>query len=107
VPGNPPGAFAARKGELVDVDIRGEVTSHCGGHDLNRKRDLEHVEGGGGYVFVRNSSGSWILKDKLIASDGMRLDQFGCSVSLSGKTALVGAQLSDDYKGAAYVFVGH
>jgi len=45
---------------------------------------------------------------KVVASDGMNEDSFGKSVSVSGYTALVGAQCDDDrgfYSGSAYLFV--
>ncbi len=50
---------------------------------------------------------TWIHEAKLIASDGQQEDYFGCSVSLSGDTALIGAFSVDDqwsHQGAAYVF---
>ncbi len=45
---------------------------------------------------------------KLVASDGAASDLFGPSVSISGDTAVVGAQLDDDKgnnSGSAYIFV--
>jgi len=51
---------------------------------------------------------SWTEMQKLLASDGAAGDNFGCYVSLSGDTALVGAWLDDDHgemSGSAYVFV--
>jgi len=62
---------------------------------------------GSAYVFVR-SGASWSEEARLLASDGAGLDYFGYSVSLSGDTALVGADGNDDYgsdSGSAYVFV--
>ncbi len=44
---------------------------------------------------------------KLQPSDGMALDHFGVSVAISGATAIVGAQLDDDYgsnSGSVYAF---
>ena len=52
------------------------------------------------YVFVRNA-GVWTEEAVLNASDGQAGDSLGISVSLSGDTALVGA----DSAHAAYVFV--
>jgi len=52
-------------------------------------------------------SGTWNEEAKLIASDGAEDDEFGCSVSLSGDTALIGAKFDDDNgtgSGAAYAF---
>jgi hypothetical protein len=61
---------------------------------------------GAAYVFRWNGS-AWAEEDKLLASDGLRYDFFGFSVSISGDVALVGAYGDDDSgtdAGAAYVF---
>ena len=51
----------------------------------------------------------WSEQQKLVASDGAASDCFGCSVSVSGDTAVVGADADDTAGGAdagsAYVFV--
>jgi hypothetical protein len=57
---------------------------------------------GAAYVFTRSGT-TWTQKAKLLASDGEEIDCFGCSVSLNGDTALIGAP-GDDIKGSAYVF---
>jgi hypothetical protein len=59
---------------------------------------------GAAYVFVREGT-SWNQKQPLTASDGVANDQFGTSVALSGSTAVVGAPVSVNRQGAAYVFV--
>ena len=62
---------------------------------------------GAAYVFVRSRTG-WTQQAKLTASDGAAQDLFGWSVSISGGTAVVGAQFDDDKgvnSGSAYVFV--
>ncbi len=66
-----------------------------------------HATQGAAYVYLR-SGVTWAQQAKLIAADGAAEDEFGYSVSISGDTALVGA----DYKtvgvnagqGAAYVY---
>ena len=61
---------------------------------------------GSAYVFVR-SNGVWTEQDKLTAGDGASSDSFGWSVSLSGDTALVGANGDDDSgssSGSAYFY---
>lgn len=61
---------------------------------------------GSAYVFVWNGS-SWAEQDKLTASDGATLDNFGKSVAISSDTVIVGTPYDDDYgtdSGAAYVF---
>src|SRR5579872_5856518 len=42
---------------------------------------------------------------ELIASDGHVLDGFGNAVAINGITVVVGAESSNSYKGAAYVYV--
>jgi outer membrane protein assembly factor BamB len=46
----------------------------------------------------------WQEPDKLTASDGMSGDIFGCSVSVSGDYAIVGAFYDNGYTGSAYIF---
>ncbi len=61
---------------------------------------------GSAYVFTRSGI-TWTQQTKLIAADGAAYDSFGCSVALSGVTALVGAYYDDDKgadSGSAYVF---
>ncbi len=62
---------------------------------------------GAAYVFRLNGS-SWVEQQKLTASDAGGVDFFGSSVSLSGKTALVGARRDDCLPsvdcGSAYLF---
>jgi uncharacterized repeat protein (TIGR01451 family) len=66
------------------------------------------VDAGSAYVFVRSGT-TWSQQQKLVASDGMLLDNFGRSVSLSADTAVVGADFDDtpggEDAGSAYVFV--
>ncbi len=61
---------------------------------------------GTAYVFERNRGGAdqWGQVNKLTAPDPSKGDCFGCFVSLSGDTAVVGAFLKNDDHGAAYVF---
>ncbi|MBN1866804.1 FG-GAP repeat protein, partial [Candidatus Sumerlaeota bacterium] len=64
---------------------------------------------GSAYIFERNQGGEdvWGEVVKLTASDGAANDRFGCAVSISNDTALVGAYYDDDAgtnSGSAYVF---
>ena len=52
-------------------------------------------DSGSAYVFTRTGT-TWTQQAKLLASDGAADDYFGCSVSLSGDTALIGAPYDDD-----------
>jgi hypothetical protein len=61
---------------------------------------------GSAYVFTRTGT-NWIQQQKLLALDGATQDYFGCSVSLDGDAALIGAYQDDDNginSGSAYVF---
>jgi hypothetical protein len=59
-------------------------------------------QAGSAYVFVRNG-GVWTQQAKLTASDASAQVAFGSSVSISGDTAIVGAEFGNS--GSAYVFV--
>jgi hypothetical protein len=69
-----------------------------------------HANQGAAYVFYRNLGGTeaWGQGAKLTSDDGATEDLFGCSVSVSGDIALVGAWSADlgghANQGAAYVF---
>jgi hypothetical protein len=56
------------------------------------------------FVFVR-SGATWTQQAQLTASDGVRGDQFGMSVSIVGGTIAVGASGKSSGRGAVYVFV--
>ena len=61
---------------------------------------------GAAYVFTESGT-TWSQQSELTASDGLFGDLFGTSVSISGTTALVGADHSvgsNTRQGAAYVF---
>ncbi len=61
---------------------------------------------GAAYIYF-NNAGTWELKTKLTAADGIAGDEFGYSVSISGDYAVVGSILDDDKgnnSGSAYVF---
>jgi hypothetical protein len=55
------------------------------------------------YVFVRKG-GRWVQKARLVATDGAVGDVFGSSVSVDGKTVVIGAPGKSQSTGAAYVF---
>jgi len=66
-----------------------------------------NVNQGAAYVFHRNGT-SWSQQAKLTASDGDAGDRLGCSVSMDGEYALVGAYSDaiggNTGQGSAYVF---
>ncbi len=61
--------------------------------------------GGAIYIYQRSLAGSWILKQKLVASDRASGDQFGINMEVREDKLIVGAFLkgSDD-RGGAYIF---
>jgi hypothetical protein len=63
---------------------------------------------GSAYVFTRNGT-TWMQQQQLTAADGAAGDSFGCSVTISGDTIIVGARNHDvggnSLQGSAYVFV--
>jgi len=68
--------------------------------------DDNGVDSGSAYVFTRTGT-TWTQQAKLLAGDGATNDYFGNSVSLSGDTALIGAENDDDNgvdSGSAYMF---
>jgi hypothetical protein len=58
---------------------------------------------GAAYIFKRTNM-TWHQEQKLIATDGVNNDYFGCSVSIDGNYAIVGAYGDDNSTGAAYIF---
>ncbi|MBL1217062.1 MAG: hypothetical protein D8M59_06145 [Planctomycetes bacterium] len=55
------------------------------------------TDSGSAYVFTRSGS-TWTQRPKLYDSGGVALDQFGCTVDVSGTAAVVGAQ-ADSWNG--------
>jgi hypothetical protein len=66
----------------------------------------DETKPGSAYIFKRTGS-TWTEQAKLTATNGAKNDWFGCSVSLDGDTALIGAKKDDNNgsgSGSAYVF---
>ena len=71
-----------------------------------------NILGGAGasYIFSKNLSGLWVEDQKIVASDRYIFANFGNSVSISGKTIIVGAKgdvggnTSLSSVGASYIF---
>jgi FG-GAP repeat len=60
---------------------------------------------GQGAVYVYGRSGTtWSMRGTLADLSGHAADYFGCSIALSGNTAVIGAPGLNAYKGGAYVF---
>jgi len=68
--------------------------------------DDNGTNSGSAYIFIRSGT-SWTEQVKITASDGVSGDRFGCSVSISGDYAIVGAWGDDNSgidRGSAYIF---
>ena len=65
------------------------------------------TDAGAAYVFTRSGT-VWTQQQKLTASDGAAVDNFGYSVAISGDTVIVGALIDDNAggtdAGSAYIF---
>jgi hypothetical protein len=71
-----------------------------------RNDDDNGPESGSAYIFKRDGT-NWIQQAKLLANDGVEIDQFGFSVAIDGDYAVVGASQDDDNgfnSGSAYIF---
>ncbi len=69
--------------------------------------DEKAIDGGAAYIFVRGMTG-WVQQQKLMGSDTVAADHFGCSVDIDGDTVIIGAYGQDaggkSESGAVYVF---
>jgi len=68
--------------------------------------DERGPEAGAAYIYFRadEKTDHWVLKDRLLASDGEAFNNFGGKVAIEGDYAYVTAQGNDDFAGAVYVF---
>ena len=92
----------------AEADWFGHSISICGDYAIVGAYydDDNGSNSGSAYIFKRSGT-SWSQQAKLIASDGAGSDYFGCSVSISGEYAIVGAYGNDDNglnSGSAYIF---
>src|SRR5262249_14553036 len=94
------GSAVAISGDTVVVGAEDDEINGIGGN----QRDLGQ---GSAYVFSRIGT-VWTQRQKLIADDGVTVDEFGFAVALSGNTVVVGAPTDDiganQDQGSAYVF---
>jgi len=98
-------------GQLLAVGAVGESSSSVGVNG-NESNDNSFYSGAV-YLFVRDSTGTWVQEAYIKASNTGARDEFGYAISLSGdgQTLAVGARLEDgatarlSNSGAAYLFV--
>jgi hypothetical protein len=70
------------------------------------KDDDNGADSGSAYLYSHDGT-SWIEQQKLLASDGAAVDEFGISVSVDGSVVMVGSILDDDNgpdSGSVYAF---
>jgi hypothetical protein len=95
--------------DVAEEDLFGWSVSISGDYAVVGAVDADDNGSASGcaYVFHRNGT-SWILQEKLIASDGERWDNFGQSVAISGDYLVIGAHWDDNdgiRSGSAYIFL--
>ncbi len=73
----------AMEGNLIVIGALQEDEDE---NDLNTLGDA-----GSAYIFERDGGGTWLLVDKIVASDRDGIDRFGYDVSISGDYILVGS----------------
>ena len=68
--------------------------------------DERGPEAGAAYIYFRadEKTDLWMLKERLLASDGEAFNNFGGKVAIEGDYAFVTAQGHDDFAGAVYIF---
>ena len=94
----------AISGNIILVGARLEDHDEAGGVFRNSS--------GSGYVYERDSTGTWIELQKIVASDRGFFHFFGTAVDISVDCALVGAPFNDlnpqndDNAGKSYIFHG-
>ena len=74
---------------------------------IGAMRDDDRGTDSGSAYLYRFDGSAWIESAKLTASDAAENDQFGCSVSVCGDIAAVGAKRDDDLgnlSGSAYIY---
>ena len=70
---------------------------------VGARYDDSGYRSGSAYIFSRSGT-NWTQQAKLLASDGSTSQDFGGAVSISGDTAIVGAQNHITSGGAAYIY---
>ena len=94
----PSSGFQGRFGQDVALDDRYAVVS-------SSNDDVGGLAtAGAAYVFERVSDGTWRQTARLVAPEPGRGDYFGRRVDISGDYIIVGADLADKGRGAAYIY---
>jgi len=97
-------AFDGKQYDMFGISVSTSNSSAIVGS--YQSDDCAGESSGSAYFYERNEN-SWNLLQKKCASDADLDDHFGCSVSIDGKYAVVGAYANQDngkLSGSAYVF---
>ena len=91
-------------GKTISIDGDYAIVG-ASGKDLNDTQ----TDTGAAYIFYKESDGTWSQVQKITASDAVKDDSFGSSVSIDGDYAVVGARKKDvndtlTGTGATYIF---
>lgn len=87
-------------GYSVDIFNNYAIAGAVGDNDKGNKS-------GSAYIFGFDETDGWEEQNKLLASDGISFDKFGCSVSIDKDFAIVGSRFDDDNgnkSGSAYLY---
>ncbi len=89
-------------------DYFGNAVSISGDYAIaGASGDDDNGDGSGSAYIFKKDGRSWSQQAKIVPNDGKAGDRFGCSVSVSGDHAIVGAYGDDDNgngSGSAYIF---
>lgn len=100
------GAAGDGLGEGYSLAIQGDLV--VAGTKTKPASGVGVVNRGAAYTFDATTTGNGTSTDKLVASDGTALDQFGFSADIDGETIVIGANrdsfLGRNYVGSAYTF---
>jgi len=84
-------------------DEFGSSVSISGDHAIVGASYHHEDPSGAAYIYHRESN-EWKEQIRLVTGDGSNYDNFGCSVSISGDHAIVGADYYNLNSGAAYIY---
>ena len=78
------------------VAVDGDYAVVGSPYDSEDADGLNYKNKAGAAYILKNTSGSWSVLKKIVASDRAALDNFGLSVSISGNYIIVGAPFEDE-----------
>ncbi len=97
------GGTITRNGEFGFATAISENYAVVGAQMENDPDNNKTKKRGAAYVYRREGT-QWHHQTKLLASDGVKGDQFGSAVTVSGNHIIVGAKKKDSSSGSSYIF---